>query len=336
MNINEYDVCAIGEMIIDCTPVGTSAGGTPMFEGNPGGAPCNVVACLSKLGKKTAYIGKVGKDAFGKYFIETIERLGIDTCGILCAEDLNTTLSFVDIDSNGDRSFRFYRDNTADVLLQKEEINYEIIDRSKIVHFGSVSMTHRVTREATINAVEYAKGKGKIISFDPNYRPNLWDDQDEAKACMKRGLVLADVVKMSEEELAFLADNSGDLKQKARKLQREFNISLLFVTLGSHGAYGLTEKGILWQPTFNVETVDTNGAGDAFTGGSLFYILETNKPLKLFDRKDIERCLVFANATGSMSTTKRGSIPAMPNLSDVTSCIQNAEVLDTMKHTDRN
>jgi len=320
---NEFDVCALGEMIIDCTPIGNSSKGSPMFEGNPGGAPCNVMACLARLGSKVTYIGKVGNDDFGRFFNNVLLELNIDNSGVMFADDLNTTLTFVNINPSGDRSFRFYRENTADVRILEEEVDYSLIDRSLLFHFGSVSMTDPVTRKTTMAAVKYASEQGKIISYDPNYRESIWKDKEEARTVISKGLSYADIVKISSEELEFLMGNSMELEAAADMLRKKYKIQILLVTMGVDGAYGFTGQLTAQCPAYHVHTIDTNGAGDAFMGGFLYSILQLHKPLSQITQKELEAYICFANATGSLTTTGRGSIPAMPDLSQVENCVTN-------------
>lgn len=315
-----YDICAIGELIIDFTPAGVTEQEFPLFACNPGGAPGNVMVCLSRLGKATAFIGKVGKDQFGAFFTKLLREQGMQTRGIVEANDANTTLAFVHIAEGGDRSFSFYRKNCADILLQESEIDYTLIDASCFFHFGSVSMTEEPARSATFAAAAYAKKAGKMVSFDPNYRPNLWTQPEHAREAILRGLQYADIVKVSEEELEFLTGD-GDLQDAGQKLCREYGLSILLVTMGKSGACCITKEFSVYQPTFDVKTVDTNGAGDASMGGFLFCLMDRQIDPERITRQQAELCLEFANATGALATTKSGAIPAMPTYEEVVSCI---------------
>ena len=315
-----YDICAIGELIIDFTPVGVTEQGTPLFACNPGGAPGNVMACLSRLGKSAAFIGKVGKDQFGSFFKQVLGGQGMETRGIIEAEDANTTLAFVHINESGDRSFSFYRKNCADILLQESEIDYGLLEESRAFHFGSVSMTDEPARSATFAAAAYAKNAGKLVSYDPNYRPNLWMQKEQAKAAMLQGMEYADVVKVSEEELAFLT-GEGNIKKMGRSLCHEYDLSILLVTMGCKGACCITKEFAIYQPTFDVKTVDTNGAGDASMGGFLFSLMEQQINPKDITQQEARICLEFANVSGALATTKSGAIPAMPSYEEVLNCI---------------
>jgi len=315
-----FDVVAIGELLIDFTPGGVTAEGTALFERNPGGAPGNVLAILSKMGKKTALISKVGNDQFGSFLISTMKDIGVDTRGIIVTDQANTTLAFVHLDSTGDRSFSFYRKPGADMLLSKDEIDPELINSCKIFHFGTVSMTKGPSRDATLHAVMTAKKCKKLISFDPNLRPPLWDDLNEAKELMKEGLVYTDILKVSNEELEFITRET-DLEKGSGYIQDKYGTRLILVTLGAEGCYyrcgDLTGK----LATYDVDTIDTTGAGDAFLGAMLYKVLNSDKPIELLDKDELESMVRFSNAAGSLTTTKKGAIPAMPSVREIETCI---------------
>ncbi len=314
-----YDVVAIGELLIDFAPGGATKEGTALFERNPGGAPGNVLSILSKLGKKTALISKVGEDQFGEFLISVIKDIGIDTKGILVSREANTTLAFVHLDEKGDRSFSFYRKPGADMLLGEQDIDDKLVKDTKIFHFGTVSMTHEPSRGATLYAVKAAKEKGSLISFDPNLRPPLWDSLEEAKRMMEIGLEYADILKVSEEELEFLT-GLKDLGAGSEYISGKYGIRLVLVTLGPKGCfYRLgTQTGCL--PTYDVKTVDTTGAGDAFLGAFLYGLLEKRKSLTELNRDEIEQLVDFANAAGSLATIRKGAIPAMPTAAEIEQC----------------
>ena len=321
-----YDVVAIGELLIDFAPGGTTGEGTVLFERNPGGAPGNVLAILAKLGKETALISKVGEDQFGEYLISVIKEIGIETKGILTTGEANTTLAFVHLDSNGDRSFSFYRKPGADMLLDEKEIDMSIAGKTKIFHFGSVSMTHEPSRSATLNAVKTARENGAVISYDPNLRPPLWDSLDEAKEIIIKGLDYADILKVSEEELEFITGYS-DLAEGTAYIHEKYGIQLIVVTLGAKGCFYRLGSMIGHMNTYDVKTVDTTGAGDAFFGAFIYKIIEANKALKDISKSEIEQMIDFANAAGSLATVKKGAIPAMPVLKEIEACIRTVEKL---------
>jgi fructokinase len=311
-----YDVVALGELLIDFTPYGISEQGNNLFERNSGGAPANVMAALSKLGKKTAFLGKVGNDQFGIFLAEVLKTNGINTKGLVFSDTVNTTLAFVHLQENGDRSFSFYRKPGADLTYEEQEVDYSFIKKSKIFHFGSVSMTNEPSRTATLSAAKYAKEKKKLITFDPNLRKSLWGSLSEAKAAMDEGMVYADIVKVSEEELLFLS-GSKDLKEGSKFIMGKFDIQLLFVTLGDKGCFYryLDATGIV--PSYQVKSIDATGAGDIFFGAILYKILENSGGFSQLTIDDIKEYVRFANAAGALATTKRGAIPATPDLMSI-------------------
>lgn len=317
-----FDVTAIGELLIDFTPSGNNESGFALYARNPGGAPANVLTANSRLGGNTAFIGKVGTDCFGQFLKETLVKCGINTDGLIMTDKVNTTLAFVNLDSNGDRSFSFYRKPGADIMLTPEEVDESILKNTHILHFGSVSLTDEPSRSATIFAVKTAKQNGSIISYDPNYRSPLWSNEQEAVRQMKAALPLADILKVSEEELTLLTGEK-DLNSGAQVLQW-MGASLVMVTLGAKGAFYKIGDISGVMPTYGVHTIDTNGAGDAFTGAIHFCLKgKTLSEIRSMGRDEIEQVIDFANAVGSLATTKHGSIPAMPGLQEAENCIKN-------------
>ncbi len=321
-----FDVVAIGELLIDFAPGGTTADGTALFERNPGGAPGNVLAILAKLGKKTALISKVGHDQFGEFLISTMKHIGIETRGILTTKEANTTLAFVHLDSNGDRSFSFYRKPGADMLLREKEVDPSLVCETGIFHFGTVSMTCEPSRGATLHAVKIAREKGILISFDPNLRPPLWSDLNEAKQIIETGLKYADILKVSEEELEFIT-GLNELEAGSQYILEKFGIKMILVTLGAKGCFYRAETQTGSLPTYNVKTVDTTGAGDAFLGAFLYKVIESKKALKDLGKAEVEQMIDFANAAGSIATTKKGAIPAMPTIEEIETCIESVNKL---------
>lgn len=311
-----YDVVALGELLIDFSPVGNSDKGNVIFECNPGGAPANVLAALAKLGKKTSFIGKVGDDQFGLFLKSVLDENKINTDGLVFSKDINTTLAFVHLDDKGDRSFSFYRKPGADMTLNSEEVDLNLIEQCRIFHFGSISMTDEPSKGATIKAVEFAKASGKVISFDPNLRPNLWDSLDIAKKTIEEGLKYADILKLSEEELEFLT-GTQDLLEGTEFIKDKYGVELIFITLGSEGCFYRIDDFIGRVEGYKVNAIDTTGAGDGFFGGVLYSILELNKDLKEINVEEIEKSIKFANALGGLVTTKIGAIPAMPELNEI-------------------
>lgn len=314
-----FDVVAIGELLIDFTPAGVSSTGAQLFARNPGGAPANVLASSSRLGAKTAFIGKVGNDDFGHFLKETLDGISIDTHNLVMTDEVHTTLAFVQLDRFGDRSFSFYRKPSADMMLCGDELDLDLLRHTGILHFGSISLTDEPSRSATLKAVQTAKDAGAIISYDPNYREPLWNSEEEAIRQMKTGLGFADIVKLSEEELTLLTGET-DLHAGARAIQK-YGVSLVLVTLGKKGAYYLLGEHSNILPTYDVHTIDTNGAGDAFTGAVHYGLRgKSVEEVRSLPIAELEEILDYANAVGALVTSKSGAIPAMPFQEDVREC----------------
>ena len=318
-----FDVVALGELLIDFTPAGVSSAKNILFERNPGGAPANVLVALSKLGGSGAFIGKVGNDQFGYFLKDVLNTNGINTDGLKFSNEVNTTLAFVNLDEHGDRSFSFYRKPGADIMLKEEEVDLDLIKNSKIFHFGSISMTNEPAKGSTLKAAKYAKQNGIIISYDPNWRPPLWASNKEAKEAMYLGLHYADILKISEEELVFLTGIT-DLDYGSNILYKK-GIKLIVITLGANGCFYRFCAGTGHINTYNVNVIDTTGAGDAFMGGLLYQICRLGKELDKINKAEIEAIIDFSNAVGSFCTTKKGAIPAMPTMYQVKSCIDKVQ-----------
>ena len=315
----KYDVIALGELLIDFTMNGQSEQGNNMFEACPGGAPCNVLALLNKMGKKTAFIGKVGKDQFGTLLRETITEAGIDASNLVVDENVNTTLAFVHTFPDGDREFSFYRNPGADMMLAADEVNPEVVKDTKIFHFGTLSMTHDGVREATKKAVETAKENGCLVSFDPNLRPPLWSSLDLAKEQMEYGFGKCDILKISDNEIQFVSGKE-DYDEGIAYLQEKYNIPLILLTMGKDGSRAYYKGMRVERPGFSVEAIETTGAGDTFCGSSLNYLVEHD-----FDNlteEQLGEMLTFANAAAALVTTKKGAIKAMPVKEEVLELIR--------------
>lgn len=315
MTERKYDITALGELLIDFTENGVSQQGNVLLEANPGGAPCNVLAMLAKLGKKTAFIGKVGQDRFGSLLKEAIESVGIHAEGLIMDKEVHTTLAFVHTYPDGDRDFSFYRNPGADMMLKREEGPCDIIMNSRIFHFGSLSFTHAGVRAASVYAIQCAKEAGALVSFDPNLREPLWDDLKDAKEAIGYGMACCDILKISDNELIFMTGET-DYDKGAFILQEKFDIPLVCVTLGKEGsrAYYKGMK-ITGKPFVQENTIETTGAGDTFTGCMLDMVLE--KGLDCLTERDIRRMLLFANAGASLVTTKRGALKVMPDRKEI-------------------
>ncbi len=311
----KYDVVALGELLIDFTIDGKSSQGNNTYEANPGGAPCNVLAMLNRMNKKTAFIGKVGKDAFGQILKSTIDQIGIDSKGLVFDEKVNTTLAFVNIDENGERSFSFYRNPGADMMLTEEEVDFEIVRNSKIFHFGTLSMTHEKVRQATKKAVEEAKKENILISFDPNLRELLWEDLSLAKEQIDYGCSVCDILKIEDEELKFLTD-CYEIEKAVEILKSKYDIKLILVTEGSKGSTAYYKDLVIKQDAYlQKSTIDTTGAGDTYCGSCLGYLIDNN--IDELNELKIKEMISFASAAASIVTTRKGAICSMPHPTEV-------------------
>ncbi len=317
-----YDVTALGELLIDFTENGSSAQGNALFEANPGGAPCNVLAMLQKLGHATAFLGKVGDDMFGRLLRDVIEDAGIDSAGLVLDPTAHTTLAFVKTFPNGDRDFSFYRDPGADMLLTADELREEAVTGCRVLHFGTLSMTHEGVRAATKKAVALARAHGALISFDPNLRPPLWRTMDEAKAQIEWGLSQADIVKIADNELEFLTGET-DFDRGAAMLRNRFpTIRLLNVTAGADGSHAYCGGERVFVPAFRLGgTIETTGAGDTFCACVLHFALDHG--LADLTAEDLRDMLRFANAAAYLVTTKKGAIRSMPDPEDIAKILKN-------------
>lgn len=315
----KYDVIALGELLIDFTMNGQSEQGNNMFEACPGGAPCNVLALLNKMGKKTAFIGKVGKDQFGALLRDTITEAGIDASNLMVDENVNTTLAFVHTFPDGDREFSFYRNPGADMMLTADEVNPEVVKDTKVFHFGTLAMTHEGVREATKKAVETAKANGCLVSFDPNLRPPLWSSLDLAKEQMEYGFGKCDILKISDNEIQFVSGKE-DYDEGIAYLQETYNIPLILLTMGKDGSRAYYKGMRVERPGFSVKAIETTGAGDTFCGSSLNYLVDHD--FENLTEEQLGEMLTFANAAAALVTTKKGAIKAMPVKEEVLELIQ--------------
>lgn len=309
------DVVALGELLIDFACVGSDTDGYPTMAAHPGGAPANFLATLTKYGASTALLGKVGDDAFGKLLVGTLEGAGIDTHDILVDPDVFTTLAFVTIDETGNREFSFARKPGADTCIRFDELALSLIDEARVFHFGSLSLTDEPARSTTRQAVAYAKAGGKLITYDPNLRKPLWKSMDEAKEQLLWGLRQADVVKISDEEVAFLFGCAPE--EGADRLLDAFGVSLAMVTLGPKGAYLKNRKGACHVECPEVRAVDTTGAGDIFGGSALSRILAIGVAPGELTVEQLRQVGSFAAKAASLSTEKMGGIPSIPDYETV-------------------
>ena len=310
-----YDVVALGELLIDFASKSVDANGYPTMAANPGGAPGNFLAALNAYGKKTAFLGKVGDDTFGRLLLGTMSQAGIGTDGIIVDPDVFTTLAFVTFDSQGDRSFSFARKPGADTRLTWDEVDKTIIDRAKVFHFGTLSLTDEPVRTTTQKCVAYAKAQGKLITCDPNLRKPLWRTEEEAKQQILWSLKQADVVKISDDEVDFLWGCTPE--EGAYKLIREFGVSLAMVTLGPDGCLLKTANASCHVPGPKVKPIDTTGAGDIFGGSAVSRLLELNKEVVQLTEEDLNYIGRFATTAASLSTEFVGGIPSIQDKKNV-------------------
>lgn len=312
------DVTALGELLIDFTDSGLSPQGNPLMEANPGGAPCNVLSMLSRLGRATAFIGKVGNDQFGRQLRRAVEDQGIDTGNLLMDDRVHTTLAFVHKKPDGDRDFSFYRDPGADVMLTAEEVDPALIARSRIFHFGSLSLTHPEVREATHRAVALAKEAGCLISFDPNLREPLWPTLDHAREQIAWGLAQCDVLKISDNEIRWFTGRE-DFDEAVAALREKYPIPLILLSKGPDGSSAYCGDERADAPAFLMEnTVETTGAGDTFCACVLDAVLDHGTAM---DERQLFSMLRFANAAAALVTTKKGALRVMPEREDVLSLL---------------
>lgn len=321
--MKKYDVVALGELLIDFTENGLSAQGNPMLEANPGGAPCNVLAMLNKLGKKTAFIGKVGDDNFGHMLADTVAESGTDVTNLLFDKKVPTTLAFVHTQPDGDREFSFYRNPGADMMLRKEEVMEDVIRAGKLFHFGTLSSTHEGVREATRHALRVAKDAGLLISFDPNLREPLWNSLEEARAEIEYGLSWCDILKISDNEMEFMT-GTDDYTKGVEILRKSYDIPLIFVTLGKEGSRAYYKDLIVEVAPFLQEhTIETTGAGDTFEGCALNYVLDHG--LEALTEENLRELLTFANAGASLITTRKGALRVMPSEEEIRGLIASRQ-----------
>jgi len=315
------DVVALGELLIDFTCAATDADGYPTMAAHPGGAPANFLAALTKFGAKTALLGKVGSDTFGKLLTGTLQKAGIDTSGLVVTDDVFTTLAFVTLDETGNREFSFSRKPGADTCLSFEEIDLSLIDAAKVFHFGTLSLTDEPARSATYKAVEYARSKGKLVTYDPNLRKPLWKDLGEAKKQLLWGLSKADVVKISDEEVEFLFGMG--VEEGAQHILDSFGVKLVFVTCGPDGCYFKNAVACGKVPSLSgIKVVDTTGAGDIFGGSAVWKLLQTGKAPETLCEGELRDVVSFACTSAGLSCTKPGGISSVPEYSEVINRIQ--------------
>ena len=310
------DVVALGELLIDFTCQSADGDGYPTMAAHPGGAPANFLAALTKFGAKTALMGKVGSDAFGKLLLGTLQSAGISTDGMLVDENFFTTLAFVTLDGSGDREFSFARKPGADTQIRFEELNLSLIDEAKVFHFGTLSLTDEPARSATYQAVAHAKEHGKLITYDPNLRKPLWKSLDVCKEQMLWGLGQADVVKISDEEVEFLFGLG--VEEGAKHILANYGVKLVFVTCGANGCFFSNGVSCGHVPSLSgIQVADTTGAGDIFGGSAVWKLLQCGKSPAALQEAELREIVRFACTAAGLSTTKPGGIPSVPSYEEV-------------------
>jgi fructokinase len=313
----EKGIICLGEALIDFIPLDKT---NMTYQKCPGGAPANVSVGLAKLGAKSTFVGKVGRDVLGHFLKETLEEYKVDTSSMLLADDVRTGIVFVTLSEDGERDFTFYIDPSADRFLKEEEIDKALFQNNKIFHFGSISLISEPSESATLKAVQYAKEAGLLISYDPNLRLNLWESETVARKAIISMLPQADVLKISEEELHFI---TGQKKtEEGIKWLSQYDIPLIFVTMGSEGSYVFTKQFHVKIPAMKVQAVDTTGAGDAFVSGFLYCLNESTTELSILTKEEIEQMTRFASASGGLAASKKGAMTALPSLDEVHRCLR--------------
>ncbi len=308
------DITTIGEILIDLTQSGRTEQGIPRFDANPGGAPANLAVAAARLGARTAFIGRVGNDSFGDYLKRCLAENGVDVRGMSVDEKARTTLAVVALDERGERTFSFYRDPSADVNLSMEHVPMELLGGTKVLHFGSVSLTAEPARTATLEAAKTAKASGAYVSYDPNYRASLWPDEETAVRNMTEPLSMVDILKVSDEELPLLTGCTDPEKGSARLTDQ--GVRLVLVTLGAEGAFYRFDGHTGHVPGVPCQVGDTNGSGDTFFGAALSQLVKLDS-LDQLTVPELRRILAFANKAASITTSRHGAIPAMPTLAEV-------------------
>ena len=310
------DVVTLGELLIDFATQSSDGDGYPTMAAHPGGAPANFLAALTKFGAKTALLGKVGTDAFGKMLLGTLKKTGIETRGLLTDDRYFTTLAFVTFDQHGDREFSFSRKPGADTMLTFDELDLSLIDEARVFHFGTLSLTDEPARSTTYQAVAYAKAQGKLITYDPNLRKPLWHSLEEAREQLIWGLTQADVVKISDEEVDFLFGLG--VQEGAEYILNHFDVKLVFVTCGADGCWFQNRRARGQVPGITgLKVIDTTGAGDIFGGSAVWKLLQTGEKPEELEEDALRDIATFACTSASLSTTRSGGISSVPAYSEV-------------------
>lgn len=310
--MKRYDAVALGELLIDFTNEGSGTMGNPLFEANPGGAPCNVLSMLSKLHRKTAFIGRVGNDMFGRQLKETLDLVNIDPVGLSFDDKVRTTLAFVSMTKDNDRNFSFYRDPGADMMLSKEDVPLSLLKDTRLFHFGTLSMSSSLSKEATTTAVSHAREAGALISFDPNIRQALWEDKEMLRSAITYGLSVSDILKFSDDEIVWYTGEE-DIDKAAEALKKETGAKLILLTLGKNGSVAYYNDSRVFSKAITCdEVIDATGAGDCFFGCCLDIVLEYG--IDGLDDDRLLRMLSFANKAASIVITRKGALLSMPDV----------------------
>ena len=310
--MKRYDAVALGELLIDFTNEGSGTMGNPLFEANPGGAPCNVLSMLSKLHRKTAFIGRVGNDMFGRQLKETLDLVNIDPVGLSFDDKVRTTLAFVSMTKDNDRDFSFYRDPGADMMLSKEDVPLSLLKDTRLFHFGTLSMSSSLSKEATTTAVSHAREAGALISFDPNIRQALWEDKEMLRSAITYGLSVSDILKFSDDEIVWYTGEE-DIDKAAEALKKETGAKLILLTLGKNGSVAYYNDSRVFSKAITCdEVIDATGAGDCFFGCCLDIVLEYG--IEGLDDDRLLRMLSFANKAASIVITRKGALLSMPDV----------------------
>lgn len=310
--MKRYDAVALGELLIDFTNEGSRTMGNPLFEANPGGAPCNVLSMLSKLHRKTAFIGRVGNDMFGRQLKETLDLVNIDPVGLSFDDKVRTTLAFVSMTKDNDRDFSFYRDPGADMMLSKEDVPLSLLKDTRLFHFGTLSMSSSLSKEATTTAVSHAREAGALISFDPNIRQALWEDKEMLRSAITYGLSVSDILKFSDDEIVWYTGEE-DIDKAAEALKKETGAKLILLTLGKNGSVAYYNDSRVFSKAITCdEVIDATGAGDCFFGCCLDIVLEYG--IDGLDDDRLLRMLSFANKAASIVITRKGALLSMPDV----------------------
>lgn len=314
-----FDVVCLGELLVDFTPAGNSSKGNALYECNPGGGVANFAVAIARLGAKSSFIGQVGQDQFGQLLQKTMQNYGVDTQGLLTSDRYMTTLAFVHLFENGERDFTFYRKNGADIFIEAEDVRCDLIDQAKIFHFSSLCMVNDTCKAATLRAIRCAHDKGVLVTYDPNWRPSLWENEADCKREMIDGIALADVIKVSEEELFYMTDIADH--QKAAQSMLDRGARLIIETLGEKGSRFYCKQGSGEVPAFSVKAVDATGAGDACFGAIVYGLIKNEIDLNAIDTEKMIEILRFANASAAISVTQYGGMPSLPDFDTVSKFI---------------